>query len=48
LGIFRKEDGFSERANILVGEDGTVLWIKVYPIKQLPDLEEVFLFIETK
>lgn len=48
LGIFRQEDGFSERANILIGEDGTILWIKVYPIKQLPDLEEVFSLIQSQ
>ena len=40
LGIFRKE-GFSERANIIVDEKGKVQYIKVYPIKQLPDLEEI-------
>lgn len=40
-GIFRREQGFSERANILVDEFGKVIWIKVYPIKELPDLNEV-------
>ena len=41
LGILRAE-GFSERANILVDESGKVLFVKVYPIKQLPDLAEIF------
>jgi peroxiredoxin len=41
LGILRAE-GFSERANILVDEGGSVLFVKVYPIKQLPDLAEIF------
>lgn len=41
-GIFRKEQGFSERANILIDEFGKVIWVKVYPIKELPDLKEVF------
>jgi len=40
-GIFRREQGFSERANIIVDEFGKVIWIKVYPIKELPDLKEV-------
>lgn len=40
LGIFRPE-GFSERANIIVDEKGRVQYVKVYPIKQLPDLEEI-------
>jgi len=40
LGLFRKE-GFSERANVLVDEKGKVAWIKVYPIRELPDIREV-------
>ncbi|HEX7504143.1 MAG TPA: redoxin domain-containing protein [Syntrophales bacterium] len=40
LGLFRKE-GFSERANILVDEKGKVAWLKVYPIRELPDIREV-------
>ena len=40
-GIFRQEQGFSERANILVDEFGKVIWVKVYPIKELPDVKEV-------
>ncbi len=45
LDILRKE-GFSERANIVVDEDGTVTWAKVYPIPELPDLEEVIRFLQ--
>ncbi|MBM7623678.1 peroxiredoxin [Sporohalobacter salinus] len=41
LGIFREEDGFSERANILIDEDGKVIWSKVYDILKQPDIEEV-------
>ena len=40
LGLFRKE-GFSERANILLDEKGKVAWIKVYPVRELPDIREV-------
>lgn len=40
LALFRKE-GFSERANILVDEKGKVAWIRVYPIRELPDIREV-------
>ncbi len=40
LGLLRKE-GFSERANILVDEKGRVAWIKVYPIRELPNIREV-------
>ena len=40
LGIFRP-DGISERANIIVDEKGKVTFVKIYPIRQLPDLGEV-------
>jgi len=40
LGLLRKE-GFSERANIIVDEAGKVLFAKIYPIRQLPDMAEL-------
>jgi peroxiredoxin len=40
LGIFRKE-GFSERVNIIINEEGVVVFKKIYPIGQLPDIEEI-------
>ncbi|HEY8908796.1 MAG TPA: redoxin domain-containing protein [Desulfosporosinus sp.] len=40
-GLFRELEGFSERANVTVDENGKVMWIKVYDIHQLPDVEEV-------
>jgi peroxiredoxin len=40
LGILRKE-GFSERANVIVDEKGKVAFIKIYPIRQVPDIEEI-------
>ncbi len=42
LGLFRYNDGFSERANVLLDENGRVKFIKVYPILELPDIEEIF------
>ncbi len=41
-GIFHEEFGMSERANIIVDEQGIIRWVKVYPMSQLPDIEEVF------
>ena len=41
LDIFRDADGISERANVIVDKHGVVQWIKVYPIGDLPDLEEL-------
>ncbi len=40
LGILRKE-GFSERANVIIDEKGKILFAKVYPIRQFPDLTEI-------
>ena len=41
-GIFHEEFGMSERANILIDENGIVRWVKVYSMAQLPGIEEVF------
>lgn len=41
-GIFNETKGYSERANIIIDENGKVKWIKVYPSHQLPDLNEIF------
>lgn len=41
LGIFREKQGVSERAQIILDEKGKVLFIKVYPIETLPDLDEI-------
>lgn len=46
-GIFHEEFGMSERANILIDEKGYVKWVKVYPMSQLPDLEEVIRAMES-
>jgi peroxiredoxin len=46
MGLLRTE-GFSERANVIVGEEGTVLFVKAYPINQLPDLGEILDALKT-
>lgn len=40
-GLFRAEDGYSERAVIILDEDGIVRWSKVYPIGDIPDIDEI-------
>jgi len=40
-GIFMDEFGVSQRANIIVDEEGVVRWAKLYPLHQLPDIKEV-------
>ena len=47
-GIFRENDGFSERANVIVDEEGKILFFKVYPIGELPDIKEIIEVLEGK
>lgn len=46
FGIFREKEGFSERANIIIDEKQQVTFMKVYPIAQLPDIEEIIKVLE--
>lgn len=39
--IFREEDGISERANIIIDENQKIYFVKVYPIAELPDIQEI-------
>ncbi|KKM70655.1 hypothetical protein LCGC14_1438580 [marine sediment metagenome] len=45
-GIFRVENGISERANIIVDEGQKVIFVKVYDIPQLPDIDEIINFLK--
>jgi peroxiredoxin len=42
FGIFRAEDGFSERAVILLDEKRRIRFAKVYPMRELPSLGQIF------
>lgn len=44
-GIFLEEKGISERVNIIIDEDQKVVFFKVYEISQLPDIEEIYDFL---
>lgn len=46
-GVFREKEGFSERVNVIIDEDGKIIFFKVYPIKELPDINEVIQFIKS-
>jgi peroxiredoxin len=46
LGIFLEKYGFSERANIILNEDRKAVFVKIYPMSQLPDVNEVIDFLE--
>jgi peroxiredoxin len=46
LGIFIEKFGFSERANIILDEERKAIFVKVYPIKELPDVKELLEFLK--
>jgi peroxiredoxin len=45
-GLFRDENGFSERANVIVDEKQKVIFVKVYPVHSVPDIKEIIAFLE--
>lgn len=45
FGIFREKEGFSERANIIIDENGKIIFTKVYELPELPDIKEILDFI---
>jgi peroxiredoxin len=40
-GLFRPKDGFSERANVVVDENGKIAFFKVYKLGELLNIQEV-------
>jgi peroxiredoxin len=40
-GLFRREEGFSERANVIIDENQKIAFVKVYPLSKLPDIQEI-------
>lgn len=44
-GLFRPVEGTSKRANLILDETGKVIFVKVYPIRELPDIEEILAFL---
>lgn len=46
-GLFRETNGFSERANVIVDETMQVLFVKVYPVHSVPDIDEVIAFLKS-
>jgi peroxiredoxin len=47
-GIFRDENGFSERANVIVDEKQKVVFVKIYPVHSVPDIGEIITFLQKK
>ncbi|MFC2058091.1 peroxiredoxin [Chloroflexota bacterium] len=46
-GLFREKDGFSERANVIVDENGKAIFSKVYELGELPDIQEIVELLKT-
>ena len=40
-GIFKAEDGISERANIIIDEKQKIVFFKLYKLGQLPSIDEI-------
>ncbi|NJE47699.1 peroxiredoxin [Thermococcus sp. GR7] len=40
-GFFREKDGISGRANVIIDENGRVAFVKIYPLGELPNLNEI-------
>ncbi len=40
-GVFKEREGTAERANIILDENKLVVFAKVYPMLQVPDIEEI-------
>jgi len=46
LGLFIDKLGFSERANVILDAERKTIFVKVYPIKELPDINELLNFLQ--
>lgn len=46
--LFLDEKGISKRANVLINDKQEIEFIKIYPITELPDIEEIFKYLMNK
>lgn len=46
LDLFREKEGFSQRANVIINEEGKIIFIKIYDIPVLPDIQEIIAFLK--
>jgi peroxiredoxin len=44
-GVFREKNGFSERASVVVDRDGRIAFARVYPVHEVPPIEDVLDFL---
>ena len=43
--LFRENQGFSERANVIINEEQEIEFIRIYEIGTLPDIDEILTFL---
>jgi len=48
FGIFRENDGISERVNIIINEKQDIEYIQIYEISQLPDINEIITVLKSE
>lgn len=46
LGLFRRVEGTTMRAVVILDGSGKVAWKRIYPIPELPDIEEIMTELE--
>jgi peroxiredoxin len=46
--LFRENDGFSERANIIVNENQLIEFVRKYELSELPDINEILTYLRNK
>ena len=46
--IFRENDGISKRVNIIIDEEQNISFFKIYPMSQLPDINELVRYLEKR
>jgi Peroxiredoxin len=47
FGIFRENNGISERANILLDSSHNIVYFRIYPIHSVPGLSDILGILET-
>ena len=46
-GLFRENEGFSERANIIINIDQKIEFVSIYEITEMPDIDEILSVLKT-
>jgi peroxiredoxin len=44
--LFREKYGTSQRANVLIDEKGKIIFLKIYPVLSVPDIQEIITFLK--